>query len=180
MDNYIAAYKMGQQSARLDFEKQASAKGVADLLRALGAGASAGAEGLGKALKAATSGAEFAGKGAKYVGISADPRAALSLGGGAALASSIIPAALAYGDDGLMAALSAGAPGAIAGLGAALAASANPGIMGGSPVNRITHELAMGAATPAGTVATMAGLVGLPAALIGYGKMKGKEESSLF
>ena len=180
MDKYIKAYKMGQQTAKLQFSKEANAKGVADLLRTLGTGASKGTEALGAALKGLTGGAEFAGRGAKYIGTTADPRAALTLGGGLALASSLIPAAIAYEKHGLTEAIERGLPGALASLGAGLAVGANPGMLGGSPVNRITHELAMGAATPAGTVATMAGLVGLPAALIAYGKMKGKEESSLF
>jgi hypothetical protein len=180
MDNYITAFKMGQQSARLEFEKEANAQGMADLLRALGTTASKGAEGIGSALKKVLGGAELTGRGAKYIGTTADPRAALALGGGAALASSLIPAISAYEQHGLTDAIQAGLPGAVASLGAGLAVGANPGMLGGSPVNRITHELAMGSATPAGTVATMAGLVGLPAALIAYGKMKGEEESSLF
>ena len=180
MDKYVDAYNMGRQAAKLDFEKQANAKGVADLLRALGTGASEGVAGLGRALKGAAGGAELTGKGLKYLGTTADPRAALALGGGAALASSLLPAASALEHQGLAGALKAGLPGAIATLGAGLAVGANPGMVGGSSVNRLTHELAMSSATPAGTVATMAGLVGLPAALIAYGKMKGKEESSLF
>ena len=180
MDKYIDAYKMGQQAARLDFEKEANAKGMAELLRTLGLGAAKTTEGLGSALKKLLGGAELTGKGMKYIGTTADPRAALMLGGGAALLGTAGPAIKAGLKGGLDDALLAAAPGATATLGAALAAGANPGMMGGSPVNRITHELAMGAATPAGTIATMAGLVGLPAALIGYGKMKGREESSLF
>ena len=173
MDKYTKAFKMGQQAAQVHFEKNANAQGVADLLRALGSGAERSAAELGKAFKGATGGAELAGRGAKYIGTTADPRAALTLGGGLALASSLIPAAIAYEKHGLTEAIERGLPGAIASLGAGLAVGANPGMLGGSPVNRITHELAMGAATPAGTVATMAGLVGLPAALIAYGKMKG-------
>lgn len=178
MDKFIDAYNMGRQAARLEFEKQANAKGMAELLRTLGVGASEGVSGLKKAFKGAMGGAELTGRGAKYIGTTADPRAALALGGGLAITSSLWPAATALEQEGLAAALKAGLPGAAASLGAGLAVGANPGMLGGSPVNRITHELAMGAATPAGTVATMAGLVGLPAALIAYGKMKGKEESS--
>ena len=180
MDKYLQAYKMGQETAILDFEKEANAKGVADILRALGSGAAKTSEGVGSALRRLLGGAELTGRGAKYIGTTADPRLALALGGGAALASSLVPASIAYEGKGLAEAIKAGLPGALAALGGGLAVGANPGMLGGSPANRITHELAMASATPAGTIATMAGLVGLPAALIGYGKMKGKEESSLF
>ena len=77
------------------------------------------------------------------------------------------------------AALRAGGTG-LAALGAGLAMGANPGILGGSIPNRVTHELAMNARTPSGLIGTMAAVVGLPAALIAYGKMKGKEEASIF
>lgn len=180
MDRFIHAYNMGRQAAALDFEKQAGAKDVAALLKALGEGASAGASGLGGMLRSAVGGAELAGRGAKYLGTSADPRVALALGGGAALASTLMPGMAAYRDHGLAEALKAALPGAAAALGAGLAVGANPGMVGGSAVNRLTHELAMSSATPAGTIASMAALVGLPAALIGYGKMKGREENSLF
>lgn len=182
MDRYLEAYKLGQREAALEFSKQADAKDVAEVLRHLGTGIQKGTAGLGKAFKGLLGGAQLTGKGLKYLGTTADPRAALSIGGGAALLGTAIPA-IAAGlnkgsgiDDVLKAAL----PGAAATLGAGLAVGANPGLMGGSAVNRLTHELAMNSVTPAGTVATMAGLVGLPAALIAYGKMKGREESSLF
>tara|TARA_B100000073_G_C23668233_1_gene547509 strand:+ start:495 stop:1037 length:543 start_codon:yes stop_codon:yes gene_type:complete len=180
MDKYIDAYKMGQQAARLDFEKEANAKGIAELLRTLGDGAAKTTEGLGAALKRALGGAELTGKGLKYLGTTADPRKALMLGGGAALLGTAGPAIKAGLTGGLDDALLAAMPGLAATLGAGLAVAPNPGIFGGSAANRISHELAMGSVTPAGQLATMAGLVGLPAALIGYGKMKGREESSLF
>ena len=180
MDRFIDAYNAGRRAAALDFQKEASAKDVAVLLRGLGEGVSAGASGLGKVLRSAAGGAEVTGRGAKYLGTSADPRAALALGGGTALASSLIPGIAAYSDDGLAEAIKAGLPGAVASLGAGVAMGANPGLLGGSAVNRFTHELAMSSATPAGTIASMAALVGVPAALIGYGKMKGREENSLF
>lgn len=180
MDRFIHAYNMGRRAAALDFEKQAGAKDVAALLKALGEGASAGASGLGGMLRSAAGGAELAGQGAKYIGTTADPRVALALGGGAALAATLMPAAHAFEQHGLVDAIKAGLPGAAATLGAGLAVGANPGMVGGSAVNRLTHELAMSSATPAGTIASMAALVGLPAALIGYGKMKGREENSLF
>ncbi len=177
MDRFIDAYNMGRQAARLDFEKQADAKGMADLLRTLGAGASEGFSGLGKALKGALGGAELTGKGLKYLGTTADPRIALGLGTAGALGG--MGLGLAHGaEHGLAGALVGGAAPALAALGGGLAMGANPGLMGGSMANRLTHELAMVGSTPAGQVATMAALVGLPAALIGYGKKKGREESS--
>jgi hypothetical protein len=183
MDSFEKAFKLGQHQAREHFfNKEATAKDMANLLKFLGEGASKGMSGLGKVLRGAVGGAEATGRGAKYLGVTADPRVALGLGGVATTLATALPMVAASSNKGATLAdiLMAGAPGAAAGIGAGLAVGANPGLMGGSAVNRITHELAMGAATPAGTVATMAGLVGLPAALIGYGKMKGKEESSLF
>lgn len=182
MDRFIDAYNMGRQAAKLDFEKEASAKDVAMLLKTLGAGASETTKGLGKALKGALGGAEFTGKGMKYLGTTADPR--LALAGGLGLAG----LGATFGDEIAQMAVKSGlgskAIGAIPALmgaaGGGLAMAANPGLMGGSMANRVTHELAMVGSTPAGQVATMAALVGLPAALIGYGKKKGKEESSLF
>ena len=179
MDRFIDAYNMGRQAARLDFEKEAGASDVAAVLRALGDGASAGASGLGKALKGAMGGAELTGKGLKYIGTTADPRVALGLGTAGALGAAGL--GIAHGaEHGLLGALAGGAVPAVAALGSGLAMGANPGLMGGSMANRLTHELAMVGSTPAGQVATMAALVGLPAALIGYGKKKGKEESSFF
>jgi hypothetical protein len=181
MDSFERAFKLGQHQARNHFmNKEASAKDMANLLKFLGEGASKGVSGLGKALSTGMGGAQATGRGAKYLGVTADPRMALAAGVGMAGLGTLAPALI---DDAALLSvqgLKNMAPGAVATLGAGLAAGANPGLMGGSSVNRITHELAMASATPAGTLATMAGLVGLPAALIGYGKMKGKEESSLF
>ena len=182
MDQFINAYNMGRQAARLDFEKEAGAKDVAMLLKTLGEGASKGATGLGKALKGAAGGAQVAGKGAKYLGITADPRVALA--GGIGLAG----LGATFGDEIAQMAMKEGlgskAVGAIPALvgasGGAIALGANPGLMGGSMANRLSHELAMSSATPAGQLASVAALVGLPAALIGYGKKKGREENSLF
>lgn len=179
MDQFIQAYDMGRRQARLDFEKTAGAKDVADLLRAMGTGVSAGTSALGKGLKGLVGGAEFAGKGAKYLGTVADPRAALLLGTGLAVGGAVGPAAM-HAAEGLVPAAKAALPGALAALGGGLAMGANPGMMGGSMANRLSHELAMMSATPAGQVAAIASVVGLPAALIAYGKKKGREESSLF
>lgn len=184
MDKFIEAYNMGRRSARLDFEKEAGAKDVAALLKVIGggltAGTSKGAEGLSKALKGLAGGAEFVGKGAKYLGTTADPR--LALAGGLGMAG----LAASFGDEIAQMAFKEGigskamgaVPALMGAVGGGLAMGANPGLMGGSMANRLTHELAMSGSTPAGQVATMAALVGLPAALIGYGKLKGKEESS--
>ena len=180
MEQFIEAYNIGRRTARLDFEKEAGAKDVALLLKTLGEGASTTASGIGKALRGAAGGAQFAGKGAKYLGATADPRKALALGGLLAAGAAGVPAVANYMDDGLIAAMKAGAPGVIAGVGGGLAMGANPGLMGGSMANRLTHELAMSSVTPAGQIASVAALVGLPAALIGYGKKKGREENSLF
>ena len=179
MEQFINAYNMGRQAARLEFEKEAGAKDVAMLLRTLGEGASSTMSQLGKALKGAAGGAEVAGKGAKYLGTTADPRKALALGGLLAGGMTLGPAINAM-DEGILAALKAGTPGAIAGIGGGLAMGANPGLMGGSMANRISHELAMASATPVGQLGAVASLVGLPAALIAYGKQKGREENSLF
>lgn len=183
MDSFEKAYRLGQFQAQEHFvNKEASAKDMAHLLKFLGEGASKGVSGLSKALSKGMGGAQATGRGAKYLGITADPRMALAAGLGLAgvgahLGDDIAKAAI---QDGLKSKAIGAVPAILGGAGGLLAAGANPGLMGGSSINRITHELAMASATPAGTVATMAGLVGLPAALIGYGKMKGKEESSLF
>lgn len=182
MDQFIEAYNMGRQAARVDFEKEASAKDVALLLRTLGEGASSGVSQLGKALRGAAGGAQFAGKGAKYLGTTADPRIALAggiglAGLGATLGDDIAQLAL---KDGLGSKAVGAVPALLGAAGGALALGANPGLMGGSMANRLTHELAMVGSTPAGQLAATAALVGVPAALIGYGKKKGREENSLF
>jgi len=183
MDRFERAFKLGQYQARNHFmDKEASAKDMANLLKFLGEGASKGVSGLGKALSKGMGGAQATGQGAKYLGITADPRMALAAGlGMAGLGASLgDDIAKHVFKDGLSSKAVGAVPALLGAGGGLLAAGANPGLMGGSSINRITHELAMASATPAGTVATMAGLVGLPAALIGYGKLKGKEESSLF
>ena len=182
MDKYIQAYRLGQQQAAQEFSKTSSAADVARLLETLGSGAKETFKGLVGLGGSGVKGLKNIQEGGKYLGIKADPRKALLLGLGLAGASSIVPAAMELGaaSPNLLHVLKEGAPGLVAGGAGLLAGAANPGILGGSATNRISHELAMTAATPAGLVGTMAGLVGLPAALIGYGKMKGKEESSLF
>jgi len=182
MDTFEKAFKLGQQQARTDFVKESGAEDVAELLKFLGKGTSKGISGLGKAVKGALGGAQATGRGAKYLGITADPR--LALAGGLGIAG--IGATL--GDDiaqltmspGVKSKLVGAVPALLGAGGGMLAAGANPGLMGGSSINRITHELAMAGATPAGTFKNLVGLVGVPAALLAYGKMKGKEESSIF
>ena len=182
MDTFEQAFKLGQEQACTDFVKESDAKDIAELLKFLGKGTSKGLSGLGKALKGTLGGAQATGRGAKYLGITADPRMALA--GGLGLAG----LGATFGDDiaqlGLEHGLKSKAVGAVPALlgagGGLLAAGANPGLMGGSAINRITHEIAMSGATPAGTFKNLVGLVGVPAALLAYGKMKGKEESSIF
>lgn len=182
MDDFITAYNMGKRKAAMDFEKEARAEDVAAILMQLGKGVKAGGGGLKKLLAAGGEKAVAAAKAPKYLGTIADPRVAGMVGGGGALASTLLSGRLADKLTGLGVneALAHSAPTALAALGGALALGANPGLLGGSRVNRITHELAQTARTPAGMIGTMAGIVGLPAALIGYGKMKGKEEASFF
>jgi len=176
MEQYINAFQHGREQAVLDnMNKEASAADVAKVLEMLGKAGSGATKELGSLLK----NVKKVGTGAKYLGTVADPRSAL-LGGGAATAASMIPAVLSLGQgDFGEAALRAGA-GGLASLGAGIAAGANPGILGGGMTSRMTHELAMQARSPAGLIGTMASVVGLPAALIAYGKIKGKEEASIF
>jgi len=181
MDKFEKAYRMGQYQARSHFmNKEAGATDMAELLKVLGSGAVKGVSGMGKALKGAMGGAQATGRGAKYLGVTADPRLALAGGIGLAGAGAMVGDDIAQHvfKEGLGSKAMGALPAVMGAGGGALALAANPGLLGGSSVNRITHELAMASATPAGTLATMAGLVGLPAALIGYGKMKGQEESS--
>ena len=187
MNRYLNAYEIGKRHAMQDsFNKEGSAKDLASLLEITGKGIGKGVEGIGSLLKGTASKAKELNRGVGYLGTIKDPRLALTLGTALALGAISRPATLASmaakggSSDALIAALKAATPGAVAATGAGLAMGANPGLLGGSAVNRMTHELAQVAATPAGMVSTMAGLVGLPAALVGYGKMKGKEESSLF
>ena len=182
MDDFITAYNMGKRKAALDFEKEASAKDVAAVLSQLGSGAKDTGSLLKKLLAAGGEKAVDAAKATKYLGTISDPRVAGMVGGGGALTSTLLSGNIADKLTGLGVneALAHSTPAALAALGGALALGANPGLLGGSRVNRITHELAQTARTPAGMIGTMAGVVGLPAALIGYGKMKGKEEASFF
>lgn len=64
--------------------------------------------------------------------------------------------------------------------GTALAVGSNPGIVGGSLPARLTREIALHQTTPSGVLGSMAAMVGLPAALIGYGRMKERSENSFF
>ena len=176
MEQYLTAFQYGQEQAVVDnMSKEASAADVAQVLQLLGK-AGAGAT---KELGALAGKAKKIGTGAKYLGTVADPRSAL-LGGGAGMAASMIPAVMAdsrgdFGDAAVRAGI-----GGLASLGAGIASGANPGILGGGMTSRMTHELAMQARSPAGLIGTMASVVGLPAALIAYGKIKGKEEASMF
>ena len=176
MDTYIHAFRVGQEQAvRDNLTKEASAKDVASILSLLGdAGKSAG-KSLGSLLKST----KDVGTKAKYLGTVADPRSAL-LAGGSGLAAGLIPAISSASRGDLGEALIRAGGATAAGLGAGLAMGAHPGMLGGSMGSRVTHELAMQARTPAGLIGTMASVVGLPAALIAYGKMKGKEEASIF
>ena len=176
MQQYLNAFQVGKEQAVVDnMSKEASAADVAQVLQMLGKAGS----GVTKELGALAKGVKKVGTGAKYLGTVADPRSAL-VGGGAGIAASMIPAIMSAtkGDFG-EAALRAGA-GGLAALGAGIASGANPGMLGGGMTSRMTHELAMQARSPAGLIGTMASVVGLPAALIAYGKMKGKEEASIF
>ena len=178
MDNYLKAYNMGRQQAVRNFDKTASAKDVAMILKELGAmgkGAlglvGSGAKGTGKALKNIQ-------QGGKMLGTQMDPRLALLAGLGTAGLALGAPAIAAGVKEGVGSGALKGLAALTGAGGAMLAGSANPGLIGGSVPNRMAHEIAMSARTPAGLVGAMAGLVGLPAALIAYGKAKGREESN--
>ena len=176
MEQYINAFQQGREQAVLDtMDKEASAADVAQVLQMLGKAGSGATKGLGNLVK----GVKKVGTGAKYLGTVADPRMALLAGAGGVTAG-MVPAIMsaAQGDLG-EAALRAGA-GGLAAIGSGLATGANPGLLGGAMASRMTHELAMQARSPAGLIGTMASVVGLPAALIAYGKIKGKEEASIF
>ena len=121
MDSFQKAFILGQYQARNHFmNKEAGAKDVANLLKYLGEGASKGMSGLGKVLKGALGGAEATGRGAKYLGVTADPRVALGLGGAAATLATALPMVSAHGAEGatLAKTLMAGLPGAAAATGA--------------------------------------------------------------
>ena len=178
MDNYLKAYNMGKQQAVRNFDKTASAKDVASILRELGSmgkGAlglvGSGAKGTARALKNVQ-------MGGKMLGTQMDPRLALLAGLGTAGVALGGPAILAGAKEGIGSGALKGLAALTGAGGAMLAGSANPGLLGGSVPNRMAHEIAMSSRTPAGLVGAMAGLVGLPAALIAYGKAKGREESN--
>ena len=181
LDNYVIAYKLGQQSAVDQFTKEASARDVAMLLSELGGAAGKGAGALKNLLKGSVGAASDVLRGTKSLGTMADPRIAGLIGGGTALGSialakDIAPALKQVG----MGEASAAVPALLAALGGGLALGANPGMLGGTIPNRITHEIAQSTRTPAGLLGVMAGAVGAPAALYTLGKMKGREESGLF
>jgi hypothetical protein len=180
MSDIFLAFKLGRTKAAEDFYKTASAKDIAAILELVGAGAKSSTGALASA--AASSGKNLATgtKNFSAMGLNIDPRMALlggaGLVGAGALGGELLAKSLSEVSPKLVGAL----PTAAGAAGGLLAAAANPGLLGGSRATRITHELAQSASSPAGMVATMAGLVGLPAALIGYGKMKAREENRFF
>ena len=181
MDKYLSAYEIGQRYAvQNQLEKNAGAADLASLVQLLASGVKGTGKGIGRMISGAGEKARDISQGTKYLGIAGDPRKALALGGLAATGGALVPGLVSGIKEGPVAGMLAALPGATAALGSGLAMGANPGLLGGSATNRMTHELSQISSTPAGMISTMAGLVGLPAALIGYGKMKGKEESSLF
>lgn len=177
MDQFLKAFNKGQEYAvKNSLSKEASAADIAKILEMLG-GAGRGAS---KELGSLLNKGKKIGTGAKYLGTVADPRSALMGGGGLALAASLVPASISAAQGDLSGAALRAGIGGLSSLGAGIASGANPGILGGDMASRMTHELAMQARTPAGLIGTMASVVGLPAALIAYGKIKGKEEASIF
>ena len=186
MDKFEYAFKVGQHKAvETSLGKEASAKDITELLKLIGHGAGQGAKGVGAAAKKVTGGASLLGHGGKYLGVVADPRKALIGGLGIAALGGATGEALAkyphlFGHNMISARAAGLIPAALGAVGGGIMMGANPGMLGGSAANRMTHELSQMSRTPAGMFGTLAGLVGIPAALIAYGKMKGKEESSLF
>lgn len=179
MDNYIKAYNMGREQAVRGFDKTASAKDVAIILKELGnLGKSTGTL-IGKGAKGAAGSLGKIQRGGKYIGTQMDPRMAAILGLGTAGLALGAPAIVAGTKEGLSSGALKGIAALAGGGGALLAGAANPGLLGGSVSNRMAHELAMTSRTPAGLFGTVAGLVGVPAALIAHGKQKGREEASL-
>lgn len=180
MDDYLIAFKLGRENAIADFSKEAGARDLALILNELGTGISSGTSAIKDILKGGAGLAKDAIKGTKSLGTLADPRVAGLVGGGTALGSIAFAKEIAPALKGVMGESSAAVPAVLAALGGGLALGANPGMLGGSVPNRITHEIAQNARTPAGLLGAMAGIVGVPAALYTLGKMKGREESSLF
>tara|TARA_Y100000592_G_scaffold32030_2_gene50951 strand:+ start:6312 stop:6863 length:552 start_codon:yes stop_codon:yes gene_type:complete len=183
MSNYEEAFNYGRTKAVEDLlEKTGGAVEDATLiLKALASGGK-GAANLGTK---AVNQAKKIGKGAKYLGTVSDPRHATILGALGLAGGVITPAAIAAAKsknlpDAILSAIKAGGPGLLAAGSAGIAAGANPGLFGGSMGNRLTHELAMQSRTPAGLIATMASVAGIPAAIYAFGKMRGREENSIF
>ena len=188
MNEFIKAFQEGQESAvATHLEKNASAADVAKILTAL---KDVGSDTLKKALPSLAKNTKETGRLAKALATMSDPRNALLIGGGASGLASLFPGIKDFSEayykggasipSALLEGLEGATPGLLGSAGAAVAASANPGMIGGSMGNRITHELAMQSRTPRGLIATMATVAGLPAAIYTFGKMKGREESSIF
>ncbi len=176
INDLTAAYTRGRAAAIRDFSKVASAKDVvqaAELLGTLiGRGGSTVAQ-AGNALVDKATNARL------LAGLMRDsPRGGLVVGTGLAGAGL---AAATLGDLSSHPELFQKVLGPIGMLsGTALAVGANPGLIGGNALGRISREIAAEGSSPVGLLGITAGLVGLPAALIGYGRMKERSESSFF
>jgi len=180
MDDYVIAFRLGRENALAEFSKEASPRDVALILNELGGGLASGASTIRDILKGGGEVAKRTLSGTKGLGTLADPRIAGLVGGGTALGSIAFAKEIAPALKGIMGESGAAVPAVLAALGGGLAMGANPGMLGGSVPNRIAHEIAQNSRTPAGLLGAMAGMVGVPAALYTLGKMKGREESSLF
>lgn len=166
------AYDMGRERAVLEFSKDASSKDAIMAAEAIGdliGRAGSTAKRMGNAfIDKATNATELAGL------LRDSPRAGLITGTGLAGAGL---AATTLGHGKLLEDI-LGPAGMIGGT--ALAVGSNPGILGGSVPSRISREIAAQGTTPSGLLGITAGLVGLPAALIGYGRMKERQENTIF
>lgn len=167
-----SAYEAGRQRAHSDFAKVASAKDAIQAAELLGGLIGKGAK------TTAEMGNIFADKATNatlLAGLLRDsPRGGLIAGTGLAGAGL---AATTLGHDPLLV-KALGPLGMLTGT--ALAVGSNPGIIGGSTASRLAREIAVEGTTPAGLLGITAGIVGLPAALIGYGRMKERQENSFF
>lgn len=167
-----SAYEAGRQQAHRDFAKVASAKDAIQAAELLGSLIGKGAK------TTAEMGNVFADKATNatlLAGLLRDsPRGGLIAGTGLAGAGL---AATTLGHDPLLV-KALGPLGMLSGT--ALAVGSNPGIIGGSTASRLAREIAVEGTTPVGLLGITAGLVGLPAALIGYGRMKERQENSFF
>ena len=167
-----AAYDIGRQKAYDNFFKTANTKDAILAAEALGdiiGRAGSTTKRMGNAfIDKATNATELAGL------LRDSPRAGLITGTGLAGAGL---AATTLGHGKLLEDI-LGPAGMIGGT--ALAVGSNPGILGGSVPSRISREIAAQGTTPSGLLGITAGLVGLPAALIGYGRMKERQENSIF